>query len=83
MFAPSGFHFMFASFLCVFFSGHRNNLPQMSQCTRQSNSSKFASFSCAVFVFVLPAAYFKLDMSNLSLFQVKIFNFSSLKKVGK
>lgn len=66
-----------------FFSGHRNNLPQMSQCTRQSNSSKFASFSCAVFVFVLPAAYFKLDMSNLSLFQVKIFNFSSLKKVGK
>lgn len=66
------------------FSGYRNNLPWMLQCTRQSSSSKFDWFSCAVFSFVLPAAYFKLDMPNLPLFQVKILNFSSiLKEVGK
>lgn len=77
MFALPGFYFMFVSFLCVFY-GQRDTLLSMSQCTRQStSSSKFAWFSCTIFLFVL-AAYFKLlDKSNVLLFQVKISNFSS------
>lgn len=63
---------------CVFFMGIEITILSMSQCTRQcSSSSKFAWFSCAIFVFVLLATYFKLlDKSNELLFQVKISNFS-------